>query len=265
MSPTEIPPADEGAAPSDAATAPHSDLAVAPPSDALAPPSGPTIPSNAVAVTQIQALADWKVNHDPGTSGTSSGSMTLVDDPSLEGQSAKFSTSFADWGGEIYSKSYANDPNATHFVYDTYVWIEAGSVIGNLELDNNQVIANGDTVIYAFQCDGDHNAWDYTTNAGTPAHPQGKWLHSTQPCDPAKWTTNTWHHVQISYSRDDVGNVTYDAVWLDGVEAPIHETVPSAFSLGWGHGVLLTNFQVDGTSTSGKSVLYADSMTVSRW
>ena len=26
-----------------------------------------------------------------------------------------------------------------NFVYDAEVWIEAGSVIGNLEMDNNQV------------------------------------------------------------------------------------------------------------------------------
>jgi hypothetical protein len=229
------------------------------------PPPGPLVPSSAVSVTGVQLLPDWKMNHDPGTIGSSDGTMTLVDNPSLSGQAAKFDTTFLNWGGEIYSRSYATDPNATNFLYDAEVWIEAGSQIGNLEMDNNQVIPNGDTVIYAFQCAGSSNTWDYSENAGTRSTPVVKWLHSSQPCNPADWTPNAWHHVQISYSRDDVGNVTYESVWLDGVEAPINETVPSAFSLHWAQGVLMTNFQVDGIGAGGSSTLYLDNLTIYRW
>src|SRR6202020_1253378 len=102
---------------------------------------------------------------------------------SVSGQTAKFATKFEDWGGEIYSRSYATDPNATNFLYDARVWIEEGSKIGNLEMDNNQVIPNGDTVIYAFQCAGDSNTWDYSSNAGTPTPPVVRWIHSTVPCN----------------------------------------------------------------------------------
>jgi hypothetical protein len=191
--------------------------------------------------------------------------MTLVTNPSLSGEAARFDTGFTDWGGELYSQTYATDPNVKNFVYDAEVWIDAGSTIGNLEMDNNQVIADGDTVIYAFQCAGDTNTWDYSENAGTPAAPVVQWVESNQPCNPENWTPNAWHHVQISYSRDDVGNVTYNAVWLDGVEAPINETVPSAFSLRWAAGVLVTNFQVDGKGSSGSSTLYLDNLTIYRW
>jgi hypothetical protein len=227
--------------------------------------TGPSIPSNAITEAALQLLPNWKFNHDPGTQGASIGAMTLVTDPSLSGEAAKFVSSFTNWGGEIYSKSYGTDPNATNFVYDAEVWIEAGSAVGNLEMDNNQVIANGDTVIYAFQCAGSSNTWDYSSNAGTPRKPVVKWLHSIQPCNPADWATNVWHHVQISYSRDIVGNVTYNSVWLDGVESPINETVPSAFSLGWAHGDLMTNFQVDGVGAGGSSTLYLDNLTFYRW
>jgi len=228
-------------------------------------PTGPVVPSGAIAVDEIQAMPNWLMHHDPGTSGDSQGTMTIVNDPSLSGQAAQFSTTFEDWGGEIYSKSYDNDPYAENFLYDNYVWIEAGSVVGNLEMDNNQVLANGDTIIYAFQCAGDHGTWDYTSNVGTPARPIVKWNHSNQPCNPANWSTNTWHHVQIGASRDDEGNVTYQSVWLDGVAAPINETVPSAFALGWKIGDLMTNFQVDGAGANGTSVVYADKLTFYRW
>jgi hypothetical protein len=233
--------------------------------DYVIAPSGPSVPSNAIADKEVQLLPNWRIKHDPATSGSADGSMVLVSDPSLSGQAAQFTTTFTDWGGVLYSQTYDNDPNATNFLYDAEVWVEAGSVIGNLEMDNNQVIANGDTVIYAFQCAGDTNTWDYTENGGTTQAPVVKWIESDQPCDPEQWTPNAWHHVQISYSRDDAGDVTYHSVWLDGVEAPINATVPSAFSLGWAQGVLVSNFQVDGKGASGSSTLYLDNLTIYRW
>lgn len=227
--------------------------------------SGPYIPPNAIIVSAIQTQPNWLAKHDPATKGSSKGTMTLVTDPSLSGNAAQFDTSFKNWGGEIYSKSYDKDPDTQNFVYDAHVWIKEGSKVGNLEMDNNQVVANGHTIIYAFQCDGDHGSWDYSANVGTPKHSKVQWMHSNQPCNPANWTTNTWHHIQISYSRDDNGNVTYDSVWFDGVEAPINETVNSDFALGWSAGDLMINFQVDGAGSKGSSTLYLDNMTVSRW
>lgn len=229
-------------------------------------PSGPQIPDNATSVTEIQLLPNWRTKRDPATNGTASGVMNLVSDPTLDGsQSASYDTSYSDYGGVLYSVTYGNDSSTTNFVYDAEVWIAAGSTIGNLEMDNNQVIANGDTIIYAFQCAGTTNTWDYSENAGTPANPVVKWVPSNQPCNPGQWTQNAWHHVQIQTSRDDAGNVTYHSVWLDGTEYPINQTVMSDFSLGWASGVLIANFQVDGTSGSGSSTLYLDNFTMYRW
>ena len=192
--------------------------------------------------------------------------MTIVSDPTFTGgQSAQFQTSYSSYGGVLYSVTYGQDSGPSNFVYDAEVWIAAGSTIGNLEMDNNQVISNGDTMIYAFQCAGDSNTWDYSENAGTPANPVVKWVHSNQYCNPATWTKNTWHHVQISTSRDDSGNVTYHSVWLDGVEYPINQTVMSEFALGWAANDLIANFQVDGTSVGGSSTLYLDDFTIYRW
>lgn len=227
--------------------------------------SGPNVPPNAIQVTELQTLPDWRIKHDPATGGSATGAMSIVGDPSISGQAAGFDTTFTDYGGVLYSVTYGNDPAPENFLYDAQVWIDDGSIIGNLEMDNNQVIANGDTVIYAFQCAGDSNTWDYSENAGTAENPIVQWVHSTEPCNPATWTTNAWHHVQITYSRDDVGNVTYHSVWLDGVDSPINETVFSAFALSWASGDLITNFQVDGTGPSGASTLYLDQLTISRW
>jgi hypothetical protein len=173
----------------------------------------------------------WKAAYDTGTSGSSgsaSGVTSLVDTPSVSGEAREFSN------------------------------------VANLEMDMNQVMANGQTVIYGFQCDGYSKTWDYTTNTGTPENPVDNWLKSDQACDLHQWSLETWHHVQVAYSRDDAGNVTYQSVWLDGAEQDINATVPSAFALGWGP-ALLTNLQVDGLGTDGSSTVYLDQLTVYRW
>lgn len=226
---------------------------------------GPTIPSYAYVQQQIDLLPNWRIKHDPATPGTATGSMTLVSDPTRTGQTMKYLTKFTDAGGILYSNTYGNDTDSKNFVYDVWVWLTADSVLSNLEMDGNQVTRNGNTIIYGFQCSGYSNVWEYTQNSGTVDAPKAHWLKSSAPCNPAKWTRNTWHHIQISVSRDDSGNVTYHSVWFDGVEQPINKTVMSEFSLGWALGALVANFQVDGLGTSGSATIYVDNLKMSRW
>lgn len=239
--------------------------APAPPPPSASSPS-PVIPANAITVTEIQQLTDWHGVFDTATgSGSSSGVMTLVSSPSLSGSARQFETSFTNSAGERYSASFGSDPLATHFVYDAHVYVASPSdSIANIEMDLNQVTANGQTVIYGFQCDGYSSTWDITENAGTPAAPIAHWIKTSAPCNVKNWSTDTWHHVQVSFSRDDAGNVTYQSVWLDGVEQDINQTVPSSFALGWAS-VLLTNFQMDGRGASGSNTIYLDQLSVSRW
>ncbi|MGB9030068.1 MAG: hypothetical protein WCC27_08115 [Acidobacteriaceae bacterium] len=213
-------------------------------------------------------MSTWIAAYDTGTSGltgSASGTMSLVDTPSLSGQARQFATSFANSGGERYYATFGKDTTATHFLYDAWVYLDGSvSKIANLEMDMNQVMDDGQTVIYGFQCDGYSKTWDYTTNVGTPVIYIDHWLKSDQACDLQQWSINTWHHVQVAYSRDDAGNVTYESVWLDGTEQDINATVPSSFALGWGS-ALVTNFQVDGLGASGSSTVYLDQLTVYRW
>jgi hypothetical protein len=219
-------------------------------------------------VNAIQATSTWKVAYDTGTSGSSggaSGTTSIVETPSVSGEARQFSTTYTNSGGERYYASFGQDAAATHFLYDTWVYLD-GSVsnVANLEMDVNQTMANGQTVLFGFQCDGYSKTWDYTTNTGTPENYVDNWVKSDQACNLQNWSVDTWHHVQIAYSRDDAGNVTYQSVWLDGAEQDINATVPSAFALGWGP-TLLTNVQVDGLGESGSSTVYLDQLTVYRW
>lgn len=216
--------------------------------------------------TALQKLNSWAWNDDPGTAGTATGSSRLVNSPSLSGSARKFWMSFTNGGGEIFHTTFGADPAATHFLYDAQIQIVNPSAIANIEMDMNQVLSNGDTVIYGVQCDGYTGTWDYTINSGTPVSPVDTWVHSSSPCPlPSTWTPNVWHHVQISYSRDNSGNVTYQSVVLDGVEYDLENaTGNSAFTLGWGS-TLLTNFQIDGRGNSGSATAYVDNLVVYRW
>jgi len=228
--------------------------------------TGSISPSTATTVSGLQKQNFyWKGIADSGTNGISSGTMSMTSSPSISGYTRKFVTTYRYSGGERFWTSFGSDTKAHNFLYDVHIYLDStASDIGNIEMDMNQVIGNGQTIIYGFQCDGYTNTWDYTTNAGSPANPDDHWLHSTVPCNPRNWTRNTWHHIQIAYSRDDSGNVTYKYVTMDGVQKSINEKVPSAFALGWGP-TLLTNFQIDGLGGYGTVNAYIDKLTITRW
>ena len=228
--------------------------------------TGSTSPSTATTVSGLQKQDYyWKSIFDSGTNGTASGTMSMTSSPSISGYTRRFVTSYRNSGGARFWTSFGQDTKAHNFLYDVYIYLDSTATdIANIEMDMNQVIGNGQTIIYGFQCDGYTNTWDYTTNAGSPANPVDQWRHSSVPCNPRDWTRNTWHHVQVAYSRDDSGNVTYKYVTLDGVQKSINEKVPSAFALGWGP-TLLTNFQIDGLGGYGTANVYIDKLTISRW
>lgn len=230
------------------------------------PDPGPIVPDKAITVTEIQQFPGWQGEFDARTgSGSAKGVMSLVSSPSLSGSARRFETSFANKGGERYHVGFGADSAATHFVYDAWLYLASPSdSIANIELDMNQVLANGQTVIYGFQCSGYSHTWEITENSGTPAAPDGHWVQTAATCDPRNWSPDAWHHVQVAYSREDAGNVTYESVWFDGAEQKINQTVQSSFALGWAP-VLLTNLQVDGRGASGSNTVYLDSLSVSRW
>ena len=232
------------------------------------PQATSVVPSDAISVSSIQSLSSWTSHYDPGTSvgaaSNSSGVMSLTNTPSMSGFAREFVTAFTDNGGNLYATSFGEDPAATNFFYDGWIYIPTGQTqLANVEMDINQVLANGDQIIYGFQCDGFSNTWDYTSNAGTLTAPIDRWNHSAQSCNPRSWTPNVWHHVQIWYSHDNDGNATYHAVWFDGQEAAINATVQDEFSLGWAS-VIQTQFQVDGINT-GSATVYLDNLTIYRW
>lgn len=223
------------------------------------------VPAQAISVSNIQSLGNWVGETDSDGSGATNGVSSVVGWPSLFGNTRQFVANFWNSGSQRFNVSFGDDTTSTNFLYDAYVYLNnTSSQIGNLEFDLNQVMPNGQTAIFGFQCDGWTSTWDYTANGGTPTSPIDVWVHSRQYCNPRTWSINAWHHVQIAYSRDNNGMVTYKTVYLDHLAMPINATVPSAFALGWAP-TLLTNFQVDGYGSSGSATVFLDNLQIYRW
>ncbi len=186
-----------------------------------------------------------------------------MSNPSVTGTARQFAISYWKHGGEIYHLNFGTDAAATHFVYDTYLYIENPSQVKNLEMDLNQVLSNGKTVILATQCSGYSGTWEYSYV--TSGHPH--WHTSNLSCNPASWKANTWHHVQIAVHRDSYGVVTHDWVAFDGYKRYFSNAVgQSGLYLGWAKGSLVLNLQFDGSSyNSGYIKAFVDNMHVDRY
>jgi hypothetical protein len=232
------------------------------PAFAASIPSFAVIPSNAQSSGDLVSASNWTFTHDSGTAGSATGSTHYpVSSPSLDGKAREYSVSYSDKAGERYSLTFNHNTEVTHFVYDTYVYFEEPSEVANIELDMNQVMSNGKTVIFAFQCSGNAGAWEYSTISGNSPH----WHSTGISCNPKNWAAKTWHHVQIASHRNSSGDVTYDWVNLDGTYHQVNKEGNGAIDLHWAAGDLNLNFQLDGATSRGTMQVYADNLTIHYW
>jgi len=126
----------------------------------------------------------------------------------------------------------------------------------------NQVMANGQTVIFGIQANFLAGFWQYTT-ASSPTTSQ--WNSSTIAVSRASFNTGaTPNHIILTSHRDINGILTYDTVNLNGVSTNFTSAVGnSAFTLNWtpiGENVL--NFQIDGDNSANSMSAYLDKTTV---
>jgi len=221
------------------------------------------LPSNAVPSANLDGLGGWAAEHDTGTPGSSSGSMVYPATTPSYDDAREFYMTYSHNGGERWHISFDNNPTAMNFVLDTYVYIVDPAQVQNLELDLNQVMSNGQTVIYGTQCSSISKTWEYSVISSNAPH----WKSSNIACNPLTWSAKTWHHIQIAYHRNSSGTVTHDWVNFDNTHSVFsNATGAGALSLGWAKGSLLTNFQIDGAySSSGSVTAYIHKMTFYHW
>jgi hypothetical protein len=243
----------------------------APVSGTTVPPQPPEvsrdvsrIPDIAIPSPALESNPAWKWEHDDQTKGSSNGTSNYPIYP--DGHNGLPGRQFVTWysgnGGHRYHLTFGWDAKATHFVYEANVYLVNPAEIANVEMDMNQVMSDGRTVIFGVQCSAHSKSWEYTyvDSSGTHWHP------SNIRCNPHNWGTKQWHKVQIASHRDDDGNVTYDWIGFDGVYTSFEgATAFSAQSLRWKRGELLLNFQIDGAHNSGIMDAYLNNLAIYRW
>jgi len=199
-------------------------------------------------------LSQWCWEHDPDTAGISSGTSRL------SGSLRRFDVVWKHFGGERFHIGPADkDSASTSFTIDTWIYFNKLSDVNNIEIDLNQVTANGDTVIFGMQCNFPRGVWQYTTNRSGHAH----WNDSNVACSRKVWTGGAWHHVILKYHRDAAGNVTYDSVNFDARRSElIGASGPSDFNLGWEVGRLVANLQIGGNGGFSGATAFLSSFTI---
>ena len=222
-----------------------------------------SIPSNAVASADLDTATNWAFEHDTGTPGSSRGSTVFPATTPLYDDAREFYMTYSGRGGERWHDSFAKDSTSTHFVLDTYVYVVNPDQLANLELDLNQVMSNGETVIFGTQCSTYSGTWEWTYYGGGSPH----WKASNIKCDPRTWAANTWHHIQVGFHRDSTGYATHDWVVFDGTQSTFSGAAAGAAkSLGWAKGSMIMNVQMDGfNKTSGNVTAYFHKITFYRW
>lgn len=242
----------------------------------VVPPTPPVTPAGIPAGAVSSGILDsnavvngskdwpWKFNHDAGTPGSTTAAVMTYPFAGVGSSTTAFHAQATQTGlaGEIWHLSFAsNDFASTHFVYDAYVSITDPTQVANVEMDMNQVLANGLTVILATQCSHYSGTWEWTTTTGGT-----HWNKGNIPCDPTKWTPNQFHHIQIATERDATGVVTYDWVNFDGVLSNfVNAKGLSAEQLNWAK-VELLNFQLDGTQKAGGTMsAVVDQLQIWKW
>jgi hypothetical protein len=258
-------PATQQPSPSVAAPAAGTQVTQSPAGATVAPrPETSRIPEFAISSPELETSTAWRWEHDSDTQGGSNGmsSYPIYPDGRTGLPGRQFVTWYSGNGGERYHLTFGHDTNATHFIYEANVYLVDPTQIENVEMDMNQVLADGRTVIFGTQCSAHSKSWEYTYVNPTGTH----WHASNIHCNPHDWGAKKWHKVQIAYHRDDDGNVTYDWVGFDGVYTDFQNaTVASAESLRWTPGELLLNFQIDGAYKSGVMDAYLNNLAIYRW
>lgn len=203
----------------------------------------PFIPVTAKSYGVLDNNAAWNGKHDDATPGTVSAIVSKYVD-AVSGRN--FTFAYTAQAGCRFSTGFATDLTyPQHFCYDLQIQFADPSQILNMELDMNQVLADGRTCIFDCQCASVSGHWQFNG-----------WQDTRIVGNPQQWG-GTWHHVRIFWHRSADGNtVTFDGVEKDGVwMASGMQSTTRTLALGWKPlGLLLINFQIEGSSKTGGNV-----------
>jgi hypothetical protein len=232
----------------------------------IAPPPPPPafglflLPSGVTpTIYSLDSLANWIGVKDSSASGTAVGTTAYPVSVGGRTNAREFTSTFTGNGGFRWSVTYDNDTASDHFIYAGDLYFTSVAGLAQMELDNNQVTADGKTYIFGCQANAADGKWDVTK-----AVTGSQWVATSAPGNPQTFPLSQWLHFEIYAYRDNAGNITYSAIYFNGTTYQIGVKLPAAESLGWAIGTLLVNFQIGG-SGSGAVTAYASGLEVAKW
>jgi hypothetical protein len=230
-------------------------------------PKPPLIPSNAIIYANLEMATNWKGEKDMATAGAATDATGTTKYPTVLIPSPPTSREFrftnkVKGAGWRWSNSFGKNSKPTNFAYCLDVYCTDWTKIMNLELDMNQVMADGRTCMLCVQSASGSKTWEYTTTPSGGAH----WNKSNLSSNLQLWPAKTWKSIKIYSHRDSAGIVYYDGVEEDGVYSAFQNASGiSSLSLGWGANTLLLNFQVEGNVANGAADLFVKNLDIYAW
>lgn len=233
-------------------------IAAIPPPVVVPPPAQPpVVPATALTVNALP-MTGWEMNHDTGTSGTSTGTTSYpVTSPDGIANCRLFDFTNSGGGGEIYHFPILKD--CTPYKNFRFRFRRTAGGYTNSEHDLEAVDAAGDPLDMATQEDGYNGVEDITSNH--------KWVGvSGIKTQPSTWVAGSWHEDDIYLRDNGDGTVTYEGVTLDGVYYPINVTVADVDGAKWTPKILNLQIQFDTKSTAAvESKVYCNICAVDCW
>jgi hypothetical protein len=217
------------------------------------------------------AVGLWQTQPDCGTVGTKSNYSTTYPVTNeiygFNSASRQFVMTNGSAGGGVRwfnelpvtsTNTASSISNATHFIYDVYYYIAAGSPVGELELDLNHAPTANNLFLLGVQC-VNGGQWQITEYVSGSSH----WENTGTACPSNAFASGVWHHVQV-LTQHSSSTITYDTAWIDGVSYNLSGLTSMPESTGWAQSIG-PNFQLDGSANNGTITTYASNFFVWYW
>jgi hypothetical protein len=220
----------------------------------------PVPPSTARIFRNIEEADEWgscNSAHCAGGSGEGTYWHALNQTlPSLDGRSMDIYQD-GKWSNALWWHKVGADRQATNFLWDFYVRLDAGSLNAGqaLEYDAFQFV-DGYNYMIGTECNYAAGVWD-TWNEATQ-----HWLHTSIPCK--KFAPETWHHIQWYMTADHNSHTyTYKTLVVDGTAYNLDQTQPAKY-LGW-HDDAGVQWQLDVNASGAGYHEWIDRSTFTIW
>lgn len=207
-------------------------------------PAAPIIPNTAQSSGIMDSKEPWKQEKDAGVNGKTS-KITAASNLYDKINSYRiFSAAGTGKPGMRWSNSFVHNSAPTYFCYRGLIKFPDGVAnLQQLELDMNQMMADGRNCYLCTQFDSLSGTVQYTTTSNGACH----WNNSNIKHDMKNWPADQWIDFAIYTQRDDAGVVTYIGIRFNGKYYPFDPTCKglSAIKENWTAGVIIPNFQVN--------------------